>query len=179
MPPRVIPHLEVASFMIVRRSRFIHLLPLADNRVLVLHAVTHVRLPVDRELADLIVYFDQPRERDAAIGDLAARLGYDGPTLRSSIADLMERGILTDRPPEQELADTALSLGEVHGRDPGDLLDRHRRERKQGSHPYWSVAAATGLSDLGGARPRVDVLLFGDCDLQMESDFLRREAARR
>jgi len=179
MPPRAIPHLEVASFMIVRRSRFIHLLPLADNRVLVLHAVTHVRVPVDRELADLIAYFDQPRERDAAIGDLAARLGYDGPTLRSSIADLMERGILTERAPEAELADTALSLGEVHGRDPGDLLDRHRRERKRGSHPYWSVAAATGLSDLGGARPRVDVLLFGDCDLQMESDFLRREAARR
>jgi FkbH-like protein len=35
------------------------------------------------------------------------------------------------------------------------------------------------VSDLSGANKRVDVLLFGDCDIQMEADFLRREAAAR
>ena len=33
------------------------------------------------------------------------------------------------------------------------------------------------MQDLGGARQRVEVLLFGDCDIQMEADFLRREAS--
>jgi FkbH-like protein len=44
---------------------------------------------------------------------------------------------------------------------------------------YWSVSTAYGLQDLSTAAKRVDVLLFGDCDIQMEADFLRREAAKR
>ena len=34
----------VAAPKPLRRSRFVHLLPLSDNRVLVIHALTHLRV---------------------------------------------------------------------------------------------------------------------------------------
>ncbi len=40
--------------MILRRSRFVHVVPLADGRALALHALTHLRLGIDREVARLI-----------------------------------------------------------------------------------------------------------------------------
>ena len=40
--------------MRLRLSRFIHLLPITDDRVLVLHAVSHLRLVVDRDLAQAL-----------------------------------------------------------------------------------------------------------------------------
>ncbi len=59
------------------------------------------------------------------------------------------------------------------------MLEHYRRELKEGVASYWSVGAAYGLDDLGATGKRVDAILFGDCDIQMEADFLRREAARR
>ena len=93
--------------------------------------------------------------------------------------ELLSRQILTEKTPEEELAAIGVELAAKHGRDPAELLERYRRELKEGGTSYWAVGAAYGLDDFGGAGQRVDVLLFGDCDMQMESDFLRREAARR
>jgi FkbH-like protein len=44
--------------------------------------------------------------------------------------------------------------------------------------PYWATGPAYRLTDFEAARKRADVLLFGDCDIQMEAEFLRKEAAR-
>ncbi|QUD88373.1 HAD-IIIC family phosphatase [Phenylobacterium montanum] len=153
--------------MILRLSRFIHLLPLGDERVLVIHAVSHLRLVVDQDLAGMIAFFAEPRElppEQAGGGAFAA---------------LTERGILTDKTPEEELATVAAELGAYHGRDPEAMLERFRREAKEGPEPYWAAGAALGANDLAGEGQRLDVLLFGDCDIHMESDFLRREAAGR
>ncbi len=92
---------------------------------------------------------------------------------------LLDRGILTDRSPEEEHNAVARELLPVHGRDPTELLDRYRRASLEGSHPYWAVDQPRGLDDAVGLRHRRDVLMFGDCDVQMETDFLRREAATR
>jgi FkbH-like protein len=93
--------------------------------------------------------------------------------------ELLSRQILTEMTPEEELAAVGAELAPKHGRDPAELLERYRRELKEGAEAYWAVGAAYGLDDFNAARQRVDVLLFGDCDIQMEADFLRREAARR
>jgi len=58
-------------------------------------------------------------------------------------------------------------------------LERYRREAKTGPESYWAAGAAQGLADLGGGGRRVDLILLGDCDVHMEADFLRREAAQR
>ena len=71
------------------------------------------------------------------------------------------------------------ALGATHGRDPDELLDQYRRKRKEGGDPYWAAGSALKLDDLKPGARRIEALLFGDCDLQMEADFLRREAARR
>ena len=109
---------------------------------------------------------------------LLAAYTLEPDVLAGCLATLMERGVLTDKDAAAESAETAARLGELHGRDPGEALDQLRREDKQGADPYWAVSAKQGADQLGQTfKHRWDVLLFGDCELQMEADFLRRAAA--
>lgn len=156
--------------MILRRSRFVHQVPIGEDRVLLIHAVSHLRFLVHRDVADIISYFDEPRQMPE---------NFSGPALMACITSLLERGILTEMDAAAELAEIAASLGPSYGRDPGELLERYRRKAKEGPEPYWATGAAQGLEDLGQTGRRVEVVLFGDCDIQMEADFLRREGRRR
>jgi FkbH-like protein len=153
--------------MSLRLSRFVHRLPLDDGRVLVVHAVSHLRLVIDREFAQVLDCFTAPQDLETA-GAAA-----------EALAALVERGVLTDKSPEVELSDMAAELAVFHDRDPQEMVRRFRREAREGGEPYWAAGQALGLDDFAGHKARLDVLLFGDCDIQMESDFLRREAARR
>jgi len=153
--------------MPLRLSRFIHLLPMTEERVLVLHAVSHLRLVVDRDLAQALAQFAAPRMPEQNEVDPQA------------LSALLERGVLTDKTPDAELSDMAVELSAFHGRDPADMLQRFRREAREGGEPYWATGRALGRGDFCGLESRLDVLLFGDCDIQMEADFLRRDAAGR
>jgi FkbH-like protein len=153
--------------MRLRLSRFAHLIPLGPERVLVVDAISHVRLTADGKLAALIQGFAEPQDVPDALPP-----GH-------VIGALIERGVLTVMTPEEELADVAGVLAPYHGRDPGALLEKLRREAKEGGEPYWAARQALGVDDLAGERTRVDVILLGDCDVHMESDFLRRHAAAR
>jgi FkbH-like protein len=165
--------------MILRRSEFIHLVPLGEASALAIHAITQVRLPVTAQVARLIAWFDAPTELEAALPQLAAELGHDQATVHACALMLLDRGVLTDRGADDERAAIARELTAVHGRDPTAALDRYRRAHAEGSHPYWAVQAPRGIDEASTLRRRLDLLLFGDCDVQMETDFLRREAARR
>lgn len=166
--------------MLIRRSTYVHLTPLGGDRILVVHAISHLRLVVDAEVGGIIDWFQTAREMPGDLAELRDGLSIDSDTLAGCLASLMERGVLTDLDPAGEATAVAAKLNELHGRDPGEALDQLRRQQGEGSNPYWSVTAALGADDLGGAKAhRWDILLFGDCDLQMESDFLRREAAHR
>jgi FkbH-like protein len=166
--------------MLIRRSTYVHLTPLSEDRVLIVHAISHLRLVIDREVAGIIGWFDTPRDMPGDLAALRDTLTIDADTLAGCLASLMERGVLTAEDEAGEAAAVAAKLAELHDRDPGEALDQLRRQEGEGSNPYWSVTAALGTEDLGGAKAhRWDVLLFGDCDLQMEADFLRRAAAAR
>ena len=165
--------------MILRRSQFVHVVPLGPERALALHALTHLRLGIDREVARLIAWFDQPRALPGDLPDLARRVAYDQKTLAGCVASLLERGVLTDKAPEAELAETASALAQTSGRDPGEMLERFRRARQEGAQPYWAAPATRGVGEFDGDRRRLDLLLLGDCDLQMEADFLAQEGAGR
>src|SRR5579859_618656 len=166
--------------MLIRRSSYVHLTPLSEDRVLIVHAITHLRLVVDGEVAQIAAWFETPRDMPGELAQLRDGLTIDADTLAGCLASLMERGVLTADDAAAEAASVAARLNELHGRDPGEALDQLRRQAGEGSNPYWSVTAALGADDLGAAKShRWDVLLFGDCDLQMEADFLRREAAAR
>ncbi len=166
--------------MLIRRSTYVHLAPLTGDRVLIVHAISHLRLVVDTEVAGIVDWFATPRDMPGDLAALRKGLSIDADTLAGCLASLMERGVLTSDDEIAEGAAVAERLAELHGRDPGEALDQLRRQAGEGSNPYWSVTTALGADDLDGAkRHRWDVLLFGDCDLQMEADFLRREAAAR
>ncbi|HEX3575190.1 MAG TPA: HAD-IIIC family phosphatase [Rhodopila sp.] len=167
------------SDIVLRRSRFVHLLDLGPDRVLAIHAVTQTRLTIGARLAQLIRFFDEPNALETALPHLATTLEADPATIRACATMLRDRGILTDRGNEDETADTITQLADTNGRDPADHLDHIRRAHMEGAHPYWAVEAAHTLEDSQHLRHRIDILLFGDCDLQMETDFLRQEAARR
>ena len=158
--------------MILRRSEFVHLIDLPGGNALAIHAVTQARLPVTAEVARLITAFDRPRELETA----AATFGADPATVRACALMLLDRGFLSDQTAETERDATAQA---VQGRDPAALLDQYRRTRMEGAHPYWAVEAPRALGDSTGHQQRLDVLLLGDCDVQMEADFLRREALSR
>lgn len=168
--------------MIFQKSRFLHQLPLGSNRVLLIHALSHQRLAVDREVSTVIDFFAEPRSWPDDYPALAQLVPHDLATLAGFIATLVETGFLVEGSAEDEVAQTLAKLGATYGRDPGELVDRYRRELKEGGQAYWSAGAARTIGDLGDratAKKRVDILLFADCDLQMEADFLRREAAQR
>src|SRR6202161_4047534 len=172
--------------MILRRSRFVHLLPVGPGRTLVVHAISHRRLPADSEISVLLDYFSEARrvpEDCEAMVPLLATPGDPQEGLRDAIErtvmELKSRGILTEMTPEDELAAIGAELSAKHGRNPEEMLEHYRRKLKEGGAAYWAVGASYGVEDFGGTHWRVDALLFGDCDIQMEADFLRREAARR
>jgi len=166
--------------MLIRRSSYVHLASLEADRVLIVHAISHLRLLVDRDVAGIVEWFATPRDMPGEIGELRAGLGIDPDTLAGCLASLMERGVLTDQDAAAEAEAVAEQLNALHGRDPGEALDTLRRTAREGGEAYWSVAAPLAADDLGRPKAhRWDVLLFGDCDLQMEADFLRREAASR
>jgi len=165
--------------MLIRKSTYVHLTPLAEDRVLIVHAISHFRLVVDAEVAAIIGWFETPRDMPGEMDTLAAHtLAPD--VLAGCLATLMEREVLTDKDAEAEGAAVAARLADLHGRDPGEALDQLRREDKVGADPYWSVSASQSPADLGQSfKHKWDALLFGDCELQMEADFLRRAAAAR
>jgi FkbH-like protein len=166
--------------MLIRRSSYAHLTSLGGGRVLVLHAMTQLRLVIDEEVGAILGWFGTARDMPGEMPALIAEHSFDGETLAGALAALMERGVLTDKTPEEEEADFAARLAELHGRDPGEALDRLRRAAKEGVESYWSVTQALGAAELGRKLDhRLEVLLFGDCELQMEADFLRQEGARR
>ncbi len=164
--------------MILRRSHFAHVVPLGPERVLVLHALTQLRLGVDREIAQLLAFFDAPRELPQALPELMRRSGCNQETLAGCVASLIERGVLTQLAPEDELAEAQAQLEQTSGRDPGEMLERFRRKHREGALPYWAVSATRGVAGLAGRGRRLDLALLGDCDLQMEADFLSTEGER-
>lgn len=166
--------------MLIRRSSYAHVVPTGAGRVLAVHAMSQLRLVVDEVVAAILEWFAEPRDMPGELAALPVQHGFDGETLAGALAALMERGLLTDKSPEDEAADFAARLSDLHGRDPGEMLDRLRQTSREGVEPYWSVARALGAAELGRRlEHRLDVLLFGDCELQMEADFLREEGARR
>ncbi len=172
--------------MILRRSRFIHLLPVGQDRTLIVHAVSQMRLPADRDITAMLEYFAEGRRIPEDYGAMAVLLARsaDPPAglrqaVERTVMELKSRQILTELTPEEELAAIGEELSAKHGRDPAEMLESYRRKLKEGGADYWAVGSSYGLDDFSGSRRRVDALLFGDCDIQMEADFLRREAARR
>ncbi len=164
--------------MILRRSGYAHLIALDGAAMLAIHAVTQMRVTVAEQVGRLIQAFDHPSDLDRSAPLLAASLGSTPETIRACALLLRDRGILTDLSPDQERQATT-DLLTADARDPIAALDRHRRSRLEGAHPYWAVEAPHNLAEAAGFRHRRDVLLLGDCDVQMEADFLRREAGRR
>lgn len=161
------------------RSRFVHQLPLGVDRVLIVHAISQLRLTVDRQVNSIIDYFAVPRTLPDDYAGLGELVPLERTALAGCVNSLLERGILTERSADDELAQVTEKLGETYGRDPLQLLDNYRRSSKEGSEAYWSAGTTYSPSDFGSDKQRIDVVLFGDCDIQMESDFLRCEASHR
>ena len=153
--------------MLVRLSRFVHLIPVSQERVLVVDAVSHLRLTVDAQVAAIIRSFDPPRNVPDPIppGDM--------------IGALLERGVLTRLDPDAEMRELSRTLAPYHGRDPSLLLDQMRRRAKEGGEPYWAATRAMGVSDFEEGGRRIDLVLLGECDIHMESDFLRQAGRAR
>lgn len=147
--------------MPLRKSRFVHMIPLTHDRVLVLHAVNQLRWTVDRELAQLIDLFARPQPL------FEARLT---PAVRAALVD---RGVLVLESEDEELVAVQADLAGFYGRDPEAALDQLRRQRRLGGEDYWTVSRAATSEDLDRRGRPLDLILFGDCDVQMEQDFLR------
>jgi FkbH-like protein len=165
--------------MRLRRSSFVHKIPLDADRVLLVHAVSHLRFVANGEIARIFDFFETPRRLPGEALPLAAELGCEPEALAGALGALLERGVLTDRSPEDEAAAIGEQLAGSYGRDPGEMLEAFRRRTREGGLDYWATGTANTLADLGQPKTRIDAILLGDCDIHMEADFLRREAATR
>lgn len=165
--------------MRLRSSSFVHKIPVGPDRVLLVHAISHLRFLANDEIARVFDFFAQPRTLPDEALPLMDALGCERDALASCIGALMERGALTEDEPEAEAARFGELMAASYGRDPRELLERYRRETKEGGLDYWATGAAASLADYAAPKTRIDAILFGDCDVHMEADFLKREAARR
>jgi FkbH-like protein len=165
--------------MLLRRSAFVHVLPLEAGRSLVVHAVSQMRLAIDDDAAALLDAFAVPRELPAELDALAAQFRQPPRILAGAIAALVERGFLTERAPERESAALARELSETGARDPAAMLDKYRARRREGAQDYWAAKETRPLSGLAQAGRRLDLALIGDCDVQMEAEYLGMEAGKR
>lgn len=165
--------------MLLRMSAYAHLTPLgADRGVLVLHAVTQLRLVLDAEVAGLLEWLTTPREMPRALEEAPVTASRE--VLAGCLAALMERELVTAESPEEERRRVGERLTALHGRDPLEALDRTRLAAREGADPYWSVAAPLNVSEVAvDAARRVTVLFFGECELQLQADVLRRAARAR
>ena len=147
--------------------------------MLAIHAVSQLRLTVTRQVAAVIEAFGEAREVDDAVAALATDLAVDAATIRCCMEQLRDRGLLCEEEAAGERDAVARELSPAHGRDPAVP-----------ARPLSPRAAGRVRSGLGGGgagarcppqpmQRRLDVLLLGDCDVQMEADFLRQEAASR
>ena len=162
----------------IRASSYLHTVDLNDDRSVVVHALSQLRLTLDAQVAGFVRWFETPRRAPEELVDIPGRGNIDDETLARCLATLMEHGVLTELTPEDEATAAVSRLSELHGRDPGEALDRWRREQKDGAEPQWAVAAPRSALDLGQrAKHTINVLLLGDCDVQMEADFLKQAGA--
>jgi len=165
--------------VILRRSRFLHQIPVGDGRILLVHAVSQQRRVVDAGLAAIINFFATPRALPEDFAELARLTPATPEGLVNLLSALTEQEILTQKSADEELAEASAALSPTHGRDPDALLDAYRRERQAGGEDYWAASAPLSVDDLTRTGRKITALVLGDCDLQMESDFLRQEAATR
>jgi len=165
--------------VILRRSRFLHQIPVGDGRILLVHAVSQQRRVVDTGLAAIINFFATPRALPEEFAELANLTPASPEGLVNLLSALAEQDILTQKSAEDELAEASAAFAPTYGRDPDALLDAYRRERQSGGEDYWAASAPLRVDDLTRTGRKLTALLLGDCDLQMEADFLRREAATR
>ncbi len=107
--------------MIIRRSRFIHQIPVGEKRILIVHAINHTRLPADDEVNTLLNWFGEPRALPQDIKALQTLIAYDQEAIEKAIKGLLERQILTEKTPEEELSSLSQDLSPLHGRDPGEI----------------------------------------------------------
>ena len=128
--------------MRLRQSLYAHIVPVAANSVLLLHAVSQMRLKVDAEVATLLLYFSEPRDVPDCLSDLMRFVPYDRAALQAAIDALALRGYLTEKTPDAEQAALSEKLGATYGRDPGELLDRYRREAAEGGAARWAIGTA-------------------------------------
>src|ERR1700744_5456955 len=103
--------------MLLRLSRFVHLLGVGPDRVLVIDAISHVRLTVTIAVAQRIAAFAQPTEAGAS---------------DEFAAGLRPCGTLPKKTPEEKPRHVAGLLAPYHGRDPEEMLERYRRKSREG-----------------------------------------------
>ena len=159
----------------LRQSRFLHLIPLEGGRVLAVHALSQLKLTLDAQAAAMVDYFAEARDLPEDFPGLAARVGLDVDAIVLALQGFTERDILTQQTPDEELGE----LSATFGRDPEAMLERYRLKAREGGESYWATGRARGLEELGGTRRRLDLILMGDCDIQMEAEFLQAEALER
>ncbi len=165
--------------MRLRSSSFVHKIPVGPDRVLLVHAISHLRFLANDEIARVFDFFAEPRTLPDEALPLLEALGCDREALANCIGALLERGALTEHDPGAEAAHFGAVMSANYGRDPGELLERYRREAQEGGLDYWATGAPAALADFAEPKTRIDAILFGDCDLHMEAGFLKREATGR
>ena len=79
--------------MILRRSRFVHQLPVGKDRTLIVHAISHMRLPADADVSTLIDHFAQPRRIPEDCEAMAALIAKPDEKL-IELRDVVERTVM-------------------------------------------------------------------------------------
>src|SRR5581483_1602195 len=119
--------------MLIRRSRYVHLVRIEDRRYVCLHAATGTGTVLEGHLAAVVEHFGEARDRDEATRELGERLMCPRDTVSDYVDRLTRREILTELTPSAEAAVLTYRLTPCPGRDPLERLRQLRR--RHSTHP--------------------------------------------
>ncbi len=160
---------------VVVRSQFLVVLPLHTGSSLAVHALLQTRLVIKPDVVAVLDAFSSPRRVGEVVDAYRAAQGSEPGSLLAAISSLLSQGLLVAGPPEAERDKFAAMLSQWYGRDP-EAARRASLRLSAKQAPRFAAPVARGLDNLSSEGRRLDVVMVGLCDVQIEMDVLRAEA---
>lgn len=151
------------------------MLPLDTGNTLCVHALLQTRLVLKPDVVALLDAFRSPRRVGEVLDTWFGPPGGEARAPLAAISSLLAQAVLFAGTPDAEREKFVVMLSQWYGRDPeAARLASLRLSAKQA--PRFAAPAARGLDGFSAAGRRLDVVMVGLCDVQIEMDVLRAEA---
>jgi FkbH-like protein len=166
---------EASRDQTVVRSQFLEVLPLDTGNFLCLQTLVQARLVVKPEVLAILDAFAAPRRLGDVIDEFVRDRRGASDRLHHVVTAFVQNRMLFAGTHDEERTQYLAVLSQWYGRDPETARQAARRFTSQ-AVPRFAAPVARDLDSFVPAGRRLDVVMVGLCDVQIEMDVLRETA---